>query len=324
MGRRLGFTTDTIDPRIEAIVHEDWKASHPRAALKMAVDVFCRRAAHEVADFTDAVTRTRPDTLIVDVNSWGALSAADAGDIPWASFSPYTPALQSPGVPPFGLGLAPLPGVLGRVRDAALRPIVMGMIEKAVLPVGNKIRASAGAPPVTSADEFMRRAPLMLVASGKPFEYPQTNWGDAVQLIGPCMFEPAMDQVPDWLEAIDRPIVLVTTSSQKQADAKLVLTAMTALADEPVHVVATLPAGSTKRRHSRTERHGVSNLCPKVRRNRPTVTLPSGSAGMISSWRPSWSEARLLHSIRALIRSRTILGSTGRSLTVLLGAEANA
>ena len=111
MGRRLGFTTDTIDPRIEAIVHEDWKASNPRAALKMAVDVFCRRAAYEVADFTDAVTRTRPDALIVDVNSWGALSAADAGDIPWASFSPYTPALQSPGVPPFGMGLAPLPGV---------------------------------------------------------------------------------------------------------------------------------------------------------------------------------------------------------------------
>ena len=243
MGRRLGFTTDTIDPRIEAIVHEDWKASNPRAALKMAVDVFCRRAEYEVADFTDAVTQTRPDALVVDVNCWGALSVADAGDTPWACFSAYTPALQSPGVPPFGLGLAPLPGVLGRVRDAALRPIVMGMMERAVLPQGNRIRARAGAPPVTSADDFMRRAPLMLVASGKPFEYPQTNWGDAVQMIGPCMFEPTMDAVPDWLTAIDRPIVLVTTSSQKQADAELVMTAMTALADEPVHVVATLPAG---------------------------------------------------------------------------------
>jgi MGT family glycosyltransferase len=243
MGRRLGFNTDTIDPRIEAIVNDDWQASHPRAALKRAVDVFCRRAAYEVADFTDAVTRTRPDALIVDVNCWGAQSVADAGDIPWACFSPYTPPLQSPGVPPFGLGLAPLPGVLGRVRDAALRPILMGMMEKAVLPLGNKIRASAGAPPVASVDDFMRRAPLMLVASGKPFEYPQTNWGDAVQMIGPCMFEPAMDTVPDWLAAIDRPIVLVTTSSQKQDDEKLVKTAMTALADEPVHVVATLPAG---------------------------------------------------------------------------------
>jgi MGT family glycosyltransferase len=243
MGRRLGFATDAIDPRISGIVHDDWKASNPRAALKKAVDVFCRRAAYEVPDFADAVARTRPDALLVDVNCWGALSVADAGDIPWACFSPYTPALQSPGVPPFGLGLAPLPGMLGRVRDAALRPVVMGMIEKTVLPRGNEIRAIAGAPPVASADDFMRRAPLMLVASGKPFEYPQTDWGDAVQMIGPCMFEPAMDTVPDWLTAIDRPIVLVTTSSQQQADAKLVMTALTALADEPVHVVATLPAG---------------------------------------------------------------------------------
>jgi len=129
--------------------------------------------------------RARPDALLVDVNCWGALSVADAGDTPWACFSPYTPALQSPGVPPFGLGLAPLPGVLGRIRDAVLRPIAIGMMEWAVLPAGNKIRASAGAPPVASADEFMRRAPLILVASGKPFEYPQTDWGDAVQMIGP-------------------------------------------------------------------------------------------------------------------------------------------
>jgi MGT family glycosyltransferase len=243
IARSLGFITDIIDPRIEATVHEDWKASNPRAALKMAVDVFGQRAAYEIADFADAVTRTRPDALIVDVNCWGALSVAETGHIPWACFSPYTPPLQSKGVPPFGLGLAPLPGVLGRVRDAALRPIVMGMLERAILPLGNKIRADAGAPPVASADDFMRRAPLMLVATGKPFEYPQTDWGDAVQMIGPCMFEPPMNAAPDWLTAIDRPIVLVTTSSQKQADAKLVATTMAALADQPVHVVATLPAG---------------------------------------------------------------------------------
>src|SRR6201987_4713954 len=148
-GRSLGFATDAIDPRIEAIVHDDWRASNTRAALKRAVDVFCQRAAYEVADFTDAITRTRPDALIVDINCWGALSVADTRDIPWRLFSPNTPPLQSPGVPPFGLGLAPLPGLLGRVRDAALRPIVMGLLERAVLPAGNKIRASAGAPPGT-------------------------------------------------------------------------------------------------------------------------------------------------------------------------------
>ncbi len=112
-----------------------------------------------------------------------------------------------------------------------------------MLPPINTIRADVGVQPVASIDEFLRRAPLMLLASGKPFQYPQTDWGDAVQMIGPCVLDPGPDTIPDWLASIERPIVLVTTSSEKQADANLVATAMTALADEPVHVVATLPAG---------------------------------------------------------------------------------
>ena len=63
-----------------------------------------------------------------------------------------------------------MPGVLGVIRDAAIRPLVMGMLEKGMLPPLNKIRADIGTPPVASADGFVRRAPLMLVASGKPFE----------------------------------------------------------------------------------------------------------------------------------------------------------
>jgi MGT family glycosyltransferase len=239
----LGFTADAIDARIEGIPHDDWKAPNTPAALKAAIEVFCRRAVYEVGDLADALAPARPDALIVDVNCWGALSAADAGNVPWLCFAPYTPLLRSRGVPPFGPGLKPLPGVLGAARDAVVRRVVMGMLERAMLPQLNRIRAEVGARQVTSADEFMRRAPLMLVASGKPFEYPQTNWGDAVQMIGPCVFEPGTDAVPDWLTAIDQPIVLVTTSSEIQADAKLVSTATTALAGEPVHVVATLPAG---------------------------------------------------------------------------------
>ena len=116
IGQRLGFAADAIDPRIEEIEQDDWKATNPVAALKRSVAVFTRRAAHEVSDLADAVTRIRPDGLLVDVNCWGALSAAEVGPIPWACFSPYTPPLRSRGVPPFGLGLKPLSGVLGRVR----------------------------------------------------------------------------------------------------------------------------------------------------------------------------------------------------------------
>jgi UDP:flavonoid glycosyltransferase YjiC (YdhE family) len=242
-GQSLGFTADAIDPRIEEIEHDDWKASNARAALALGVAVFGRRAVHEVADLADATAHVGPDAMLVDVNCWGALSAAEAGDIPWACFSPYTPPLQAPGVPPFGLGLRPLPGLLGRLRDAAARTVVTGFLEKQMLPPINSIRTAVKLRPVRSIDEFLRRAPLMLVASGEPFQYPRSEWGDAVQMIGPCVLDPEPDAVPDWLGVIERPVVLVTTSSEEQADADLITTAIAALADEPVHVVATVPAG---------------------------------------------------------------------------------
>ncbi|OBA80216.1 glycosyl transferase [Mycobacterium sp. 1164966.3] len=242
IGQRLGFSTDAIDSRIEGIEHDDWKAKSPGAGLKRAFAVFGRRAPHEVADLAEAVARVGPDALLVDVLCWGALSAAEAGDIPWACFSPFTPLLRADGMPPFGPGLKPLPNRFGRIRDAVVRAAVSGPVNSGLPPL-NKIRDELQLRRVGSMDEFWRRAPLMLVASGKPFEYPQADWGDAVQMIGPCPFDPGPGTAPDWLASIDRPIVLVTTSSEKQGDEKLVPTAIAALADEPVHVVATVPAG---------------------------------------------------------------------------------
>lgn len=243
IGQRLGFTTEAIDPRIEAIELDDWKGANPRAALQLGLAAFGRRGAYEVTDFAHAVARVRPDAALVDVNCWGALAVAEAGGFLWACFSPFMPPLRAPGVPPFGPGLRPLPGVLGRVRDAAVGAVVIGSLESRILPVINAIRAGVDVRPIVSFDQFLRRPPLMLVASGKPFQYPRTDWGDAVQMIGPCVIDPGPDSIPDWLVSIDRPIVLVTTSSEKQADTNLARTAVAALKDEPVHVVATLPAG---------------------------------------------------------------------------------
>lgn len=243
IGRKLGFDTETIDPRIEAVQMDDWKAGNPRAALKRGVAVFGLRAPHEIADLGRAVGDVHPDALLIDVNCWGALSAAEAGDIPWATFSAFTPPLRATGVPPFGLGLRPRPGVFGRMRDAGVRVAVLGPLEQIIVAPVNSIRATVQLPQVASTDEFLRRSPLMLLASGKPFQYPHTEWGDAVQMIGPCVSDPGPEPIPDWLDSIDRPIILVTTSSEQQSDADLVECALTALADEPVHVVATMPAG---------------------------------------------------------------------------------
>jgi MGT family glycosyltransferase len=238
-----GVHAQPVDPRIEAIDGSDWTARNALDVLKISIDVLCSRAVLEVDDLRSAIDRTSPDAVIVDANCWGAISVADAGDLPWLVFSPFTPYLRSPGVPPFGPGLRPLPGVVGWLRDAAIRPFVTQLFDRRMLPRINVIRQQVGAPAIKSVDDLMRRAPLLLGVGGQPFEYPHPGWGDAVHLIGACVFEHRPVRSPDWVASIDRPIVLVSTSSIKQADAVLARTALQALADEPVHVVATFPAG---------------------------------------------------------------------------------
>ena len=241
--RAAGINAEPVDGRIEAIVARDWLARNALDVLKMSIDVLCRRAALEVDDLRNAIEQVQPDVVIVDANCWGAMSSADAGHTPWLVFSPFTPYLRSPGIPPFGPGLRPRPGVVGRLRDAAFRPLVTHLFDRRMLPRVNAVRVTVGAPTARSVDDLMRRAPLLLAVGGEPFEYPHPGWGDAVHLVGACVFEPGPTSVPDWVASIDRPIVLVNTSSIKQADTVLACTALRALADEPVHVVATFPAG---------------------------------------------------------------------------------
>lgn len=240
--RNLGLAAEPLDPRIEAVAMNDYTARGPKRALEAASSVFAARGGYDAPDLTAAVDELRPDACIVDINSWGAGFAAEAWGGPWASFSPYTPALDSPGTPPFGPGLAPMGGLLGKVRDAVVRWAVLGAVEQAMLPKLNALRTDLGLPSVASADEFLRKAPLMLVATAKPFEYDATHWGPDVIMTGASAWDPPLSD-PEWVRAIDRPIVLVTTSSEFQDDGILVRTALEAFRDEPVHVVATMPAG---------------------------------------------------------------------------------
>jgi len=240
--RDLGLRTEAVDPAIHEVIHPDWEASNPKQALEVAISTFCERGAFDGPDFQKALDEVSPDTVLVDINAWGALNVAEAWGGPWTVFSPYTPPISSAGTPPFGPGLLPKAGPLGRLRDAVVRPLVIGAAEKTMTPRVNALRADYGLAPVHSADEYFRRAPLMLVTTSEPFEYPHDDWGDRIRMIGALPWDPPAER-PGWLDEIDRPIVLVTTSSEYQADEALVRATLEGLRDEPFEVVATMPAG---------------------------------------------------------------------------------
>jgi MGT family glycosyltransferase len=239
--RALGLPARAIAPEVEARALDDWRGRGTQQRLVRSVQTFAARAPHDARDLRAAIEAEQPDLVVVDINAWGALAAAEQWGGSWAAFCPYPLTLSSRDVPPFGPGLPPARGAFGRARDRALRPLVMGTMERAFLPPLNQMRGELGLAELASTDDLLLRPPLLLYFSAEPFEYPRSDWPDSVVMVGASAWEPSAD-TPEWLDQIDEPIVLVTTSSEYQDDGRLVDVALEALADLPVHVVATVPA----------------------------------------------------------------------------------
>lgn len=252
--RALGLTAHALAPEIEAREIDDWKASSPPAALLAACRTFVERGQHEVRDLGAAIERSTPDVLFTDVNCWGAAALAERSARPWAVFAPYFLPARAAGAPPWGLGLAPARGVLGRARDAVLWPVINLLYDRA-LPALNQLRASVGAPPLAHVSDTFTRPPCVISLTAEPFEY-QRPWPANVRQVGPGIWEPpaATTETP----ADERPLVLVTCSTEFQNDGQLIEVTLAALATENVRVVATTasidPATFTAPANARVER----------------------------------------------------------------------
>lgn len=240
--RGLGLGASAVSPLVEAREMDDWRATNPLAQLKRALATFVDRAENEVPDLTAAIERDRPDLLLIDVNSWGAQAVAEASGIPWAVYAPYPLPIPSRDAPPFGLGLKPMAGPLGRLRDQSVSRLSLLSWNK-VLPRLNRIRASAGAPNFRGVGQVFGRAPVTIAFTAEPFEYPRSDWPSSVRLVGPSLWEPAAE-TPAWIRDLQKPVVLVSTSTEFQADDRLLQVALDALATEAVTVIATSPIGS--------------------------------------------------------------------------------
>jgi MGT family glycosyltransferase len=239
--RSLGLHAEPIDPSIEARELDDWKGGNSMQALKLSMSVFGDRALFEVDDLQTAIEKTSPDALLIDTNSWGAQAAAEASDLPWATFQPYFTPLPAPGVPPFGPGFAPAGGKLGRLRDKALRPLIYGKLSTLALPGINAQRVRVGLAPLASMDDFLTRPPLVIYFTAKELDYPRSSWPDNFRLVWPADWGPEAEE-PEWLGNVNRPIVLVTCSTERQEDGAILDAALQDLPRSGYFVVATSAA----------------------------------------------------------------------------------
>jgi MGT family glycosyltransferase len=241
MLRARGFDAEALSDEVLALERDHWRARTPTRALKRSLTVLARRAQHELDDLRGAIDATAPEVLLVDINTWGAAAVAEAGERPWAQWLPFPSPVPSQEVPPFGPGLPPASGPLWRLRDRIVGKLTLPGFERALLPGVNAARARVDLAPLDSAAAALTRAPLTLYLTAEPFDYPRSDWPASWRLIGPGTWDPPAEP-PAWLDSINRPLVLVATSSEYQDDGRLVDNALDALRDDDLFVVATLPA----------------------------------------------------------------------------------
>ncbi len=242
--RRSGLRAEAVDPRIGAIEVDDWRASTPLGATRRLFGAFARRAEFELPDFEAALHDADPELLWIDVNCIAASAAAEASGLPWAHYLPYPHPVPARGVPAYGPGLPPPRGPLGRLRDGALGAVNRLAFGSLLAPF-NEIRGRVGVAPFADGYDYYLSAPLLIQFSAEPFEYPR-RWPANVRLVGPGIWDPGGEE-PDWLAAEERPLVLLSASTEFQDDGALIEVGLEALADEPVAVLATTAANDSAR-----------------------------------------------------------------------------
>lgn len=145
---------------------------------------------------------------------------------------------------PFGLGVTPMAGPIGRLRNAALRTVaeraIFGGIQKEA---DEMARREVGRDLGGFVLDWAGRADAYVQFTVPEFEYPRPDLPVIVHFAGPLPTAPATtsaDALPSWWAELDgsRPVVHVTQGTIANSDfGQLVLPTITALAADDVLVV---------------------------------------------------------------------------------------
>ena len=176
----------------------------------------------------------RPHVVVNDILTLAPALAAEVAGVPLATLIPHIYPVVEPGLPFFAIGLsAPRTHLGRRVWREGMRALNIGL-EHGRRDL-NRQRERLGLAPISRFHGGIS-PDLALVATFPQLEYPR-NWPAGVEVTGPMAFELPHPKVE--LPPGDAPLVLVAPSTAHDSHNHLVRTALAALADEPVRVVAT-------------------------------------------------------------------------------------
>jgi UDP:flavonoid glycosyltransferase YjiC (YdhE family) len=205
-------------------------------------EVFLGDAAAQVAELEDTLATFPADVVVSAGPQFGPLLVAERTGVRLAAIGdgPFS-TLEDDSTPPFGPGLRPWPGAVGRVRNRALSRLVRSKFAD-VHARWNEVRAGHGLGPSPHwVFDSLGKVDLVLQGCAPGFEYPQ-RLPDSVRFVGAHRpLAPADWEPPGWWDDLDggRPVVHVTQGTIRGDATELVVPTVRALADEDVLVVVT-------------------------------------------------------------------------------------
>ncbi len=176
----------------------------------------------------------QPHVVVSDILTLAPTLAAERAGVPLATLIPHIYPVVEAGLPFFAIGLRKPRTPLGRaVWRTGQRALDIGL-EQGRRDL-NRQRERLGLPP-TERFHGGISPDLALVATYPQLEYPR-RWPPGVRVTGPMVFEQPHPEI--GLPPGTAPLVLVAPSTAHDSENRLVRTALAALAEEPVRVVAT-------------------------------------------------------------------------------------
>ncbi len=231
---------------------EHWPQYRDMAPIKVIrhvfAEVFVGHAPQRVADIRRILAGTHVDAMLCDGLMFGVGLAGELDSVPWATFGDGPLPFEEPDTPPFGPGLQPMRGPVGRMRNSVVRAAGRRLIFADADRVHGQIRAALRMPPPSRFVLDEMASPFLHLQGCTPgFEYPRTALPQHVHWVGALRPDPPVGWEPPawWPEVTStaRPVVVVSQGSIRPDPTELLAPTVTALADEDVLVVVTTGQG---------------------------------------------------------------------------------
>lgn len=201
--------------RRETDTLRDWEprtwVGRARRLLSNALLAFVEDVARECVELLDDWPA---DVVVFDWMLIGAAIAAESAGLPAVALVHCPYPLPVDGVPPMGLGLRPMPGPAGALRDRVLVSGAKSVLSATGLPVINRARVEQGLAPLSAWEDQLLGAHAIYMMTAPELDFSSRGKLPAnVRYVGPA-FEPYMQEWESpWPEANVDPLVLISFST---------------------------------------------------------------------------------------------------------------